>query len=212
MKYLFILNPISGKQKDPFKIINMVESVFSQSNHQFEFAFTTHGGDAKKISENAVKEKFDIIVAAGGDGTINEVASGLIHSESALGIIPLGSGNGIARSYRIPLSIKESIEFLCNPKIVGVDVGQADSHFFLGVCGMGYDAIVGKKFQEFGRRGPLPYFLIGVKEFLQYNPEEFILQFNDQSISISPLLITVSNTEQYGNGAIISPGANPQDF
>jgi YegS/Rv2252/BmrU family lipid kinase len=211
MRYLFILNPISGFRKNPFEIIDIVDSIFFNTNHEYEFSFTTHPGDALNIAKKAVKDKFNIIVAAGGDGTINEVASGLVKSDSALGIIPLGSGNGIARSYHIPLSIKESIEFLVNPKIVKVDVGEVNDHYFLGVCGMGYDAIVGKKFQEFGTRGPLPYFLIGVREFIRYEPEKLILKFNDKTITVSPLLITISNTEQYGNGAIISPGASPLD-
>jgi diacylglycerol kinase (ATP) len=211
MKYLFILNPISGAKKNPFKIIDIVETVFKESGHEYEFAFTTKPGEAIKITKRAVIEKFDIIVAAGGDGTINEVASGLVESDSALGIIPLGSGNGIARSYHIPLNIKESIEFLAKPKIVKVDVGKVNSRYFLGVCGMGYDAMIGKKFQEFGTRGPLPYFLIGVREFIRYKPENLKLEFNNTSITVSPLLITISNTEQYGNGAVISPNANPQD-
>ena len=168
MKYLFILNPISGIQKDPFNIIDLVNNKFKGTGHEFEFAFTTHAGDALNISKKAVKNKFDVIVGAGGDGTINEVATGLIGSDSALGIIPLGSGNGVARSYHIPLNIKESIAFLANPKIVKVDVGKVNNHFFLGVCGMGYDAMIGKKFQEFGTRGPVPYFLIGVREFIIY--------------------------------------------
>ena len=154
MKYLFILNPISGVQKDPFNIIDLVNNKFKDSGHEFEFAFTTHAGDAFNISQKAASEKFDVIVGAGGDGTINEVASGLIGSNSALGIIPLGSGNGVARSYRIPLNIPNSIDFLADPKIVNVDVGKVNNHYFLGVCGMGYDAMVGKKFQEFGTRGP----------------------------------------------------------
>jgi YegS/Rv2252/BmrU family lipid kinase len=211
MKYIFILNPISGAQKNPFNIVDMVNNVFDDSGHEYEFAFTTHAGDALIISKKAVQDKFDVIVAAGGDGTINEVATGLIGSDSALGIIPLGSGNGIARSYRIPLDIRKSIEYLANPKIVKVDVGEVNNHYFLGVCGMGFDATIGKKFQEYGKRGPLPYFLIGVREYLRYKPENLKLEFDDQSVTVSPLLITISNTEQYGNGAIISPNANPQD-
>ena len=195
----------------PKNLLIRSSNAFKNSGHEYEFAFTTHAGDALNISQNAAKDNFDVIIAAGGDGTVNEVASGLIGSDSALGIIPLGSGNGIARSYRIPLDIKESIEFLANPNIVKVDVGKVNNHFFLGVCGMGFDATIGKKFQEFGKRGPLPYFLIGIKEFLRYKPENLKLEFNGQLVSVAPLLITISNTEQYGNGAIISPNANPQD-
>jgi len=211
MKYLFILNPISGGRNDPFNIIETIDKFFKNSDHIYEFVFTTYAGEAKILSQNAVQEGFDVVVAAGGDGTINEVASGILGSNIALGIIPLGSGNGLARSFGIPLNLNDSIEFLRNPQMEMVDVGKVNDHYFFGVCGLGFDAIIGKKFQEFGTRGPLPYFFIGIREYIRYNPETIILQFNDQELVVSPLLITISNTPQYGNGAIISPGADPQD-
>lgn len=211
MKYLFILNPISGSRKNSFKIIDIIDDNFKTTHHEYEFAFTTESGEAKKISQQAVESNFDVVVAAGGDGTINEVASGLVESSTALGIIPLGSGNGIARSYRVPLNITKSIKFLANAPIVNVDVGKVANHYFFGVCGLGYDAQIGKKFQDFGIRGPIPYFLIGLREFIQYKPEKFELHFEDKIKIVSPLLITISNTEQYGNGAIISPNADPRD-
>ena len=211
MKYLFILNPISGGRKNPTKIKSAVDRIFQNSDHTYEFVFTSYAGEAKILSQNGAKDGFDVVVAAGGDGTINEVATGILGTEAALGIIPLGSGNGLARSFGVPLDLSKSIDFLINPKITSVDVGKANDHYFFGVCGLGYDAIVGKKFQEFGTRGPLPYFLIGIKELVRYKPEKVCLNFNDQQIEVSPLLITISNTKQYGNGAIISPNADPQD-
>ncbi len=211
MKYLFVINPISGAGKNTAKIIDHINEKFRNSSHTYSIELTKKAGDARLISEKASRENFDVVVAAGGDGTVNEAAGGLVNSNTALGIIPLGSGNGLARSHRISLNPRKSIELLLSPNIVKVDVGLANDKYFFGVCGMGFDAIIGKKFQDFGTRGPLPYFLIGLREFLKYKPEKLELYFNDNNLSIFPLLITISNTEQYGNGAIIAPNADPQD-
>jgi len=210
MKYQFILNPISGGGKNSPKIINFVKKYFN-TYHSYKLVYTSYAGEAKILAEQAVADGFDIVVAAGGDGTVNEVASGLVGTGAALGIIPTGSGNGLARSYGIPLNISDSIKFMANPNIATVDAGKVGEHYFFGVCGLGFDAVVGQKFQEFGKRGPLPYFFIGIREYIQYKPENITLIFNNQEVNVSPLLITISNTKQYGNGAIISPNANPQD-
>lgn len=211
MKYLFVINPISGTGKKTAKVIELINEKFKNSSHDYSIELTKKAGDARKISERAAKEKYDILVAAGGDGTINEAGGGLVDSNTALGIIPMGSGNGLARSYRIPLNHEKSVEYLLKPNIIDVDVGKANDIYFFGVCGMGYDAIIGKKFQDFGTRGPIPYFLIGLREFITYQPEKLELYFNDKKLTVSPLLITISNTEQYGNGAVIAPNANPRD-
>jgi YegS/Rv2252/BmrU family lipid kinase len=211
MKYLFILNPISGPANRVHDIVDQIDSQFKSSDHQYEFAFTTGPADATKIASQATSEDFDFIVAAGGDGTVNEVASALIHAEQSLGIIPLGSGNGIARSMHIPLKLKRSIDFLLNPVVQTIDVGKVNQTYFIGVCGIGYDARIGQKFQEFGARGPVPYFIIGMREFLNYEPEPIRLRFNQETLTVEPFVVAIANTHQYGNGAIIAPQANPQD-
>ncbi len=211
MKYLFILNPISGNKIKGVTLMDLIDDIFQNSDHEIEFACTTAPGDATKIATKARNEHFDVVVAAGGDGTVNEVASGLMGSEVALGIVPLGSGNGIARSYHIPLGLKEAVSYLTKPQITSVDAGRVNDYFFIGTCGVGYDANVGRRFQEFGIRGPLPYYFIGTREFLGFKPETFHLKFNGAEIETRPLLIVVANTEQYGNGAIIAPLADPTD-
>jgi diacylglycerol kinase (ATP) len=182
-----------------------------QSQHQYDFAFTEGPGDATRISQKAVKSGIDIIVAAGGDGTINEVASGLVGNKGTLGIIPLGSGNGIARSLNIPIPMDECIRFLIHPTIRPIDVGVVNNHFFFGICGIGFDAEIGKKFQDFGFRGPIPYFMIGVREYLFYQPRRFQLEFDGEKKEVQALLVAIANTKQYGNGAVIAPDANPED-
>lgn len=211
MKYLFILNPISGAKNRIQQIIDCIADEMNASGHEYDFACTTHAGEARVLAENAVRDKYDIVVAAGGDGTINEVGSSLVGSPACLGIIPLGSGNGIARSLGVPLSLRKSIQYLLRPAQRFIDIGKINERFFVGICGIGFDANIGKKFQDFGIRGPLPYFFIGFKEFLLYRARDFKLYLNDQHLQIKPLLVAIANTPQYGNGAIIAPQANPSD-
>jgi diacylglycerol kinase (ATP) len=211
MRYLFILNPKSGKKNKSEYIVDLVRKTFKDTDHTCEFVYTAGPGDATRLAENGVENFFDVISAVGGDGTVNEVAKGLVHTKCALGIIPLGSGNGLARSLKIPINIKRSIHCLMNPVITSIDTGRVNQYYFFGVCGIGLDAMIGKKFQEFGKRGPLPYFFIGLKEYINYKPDKYLIKNKNESFEIEPLLITIANTLQYGNGAIIAPQADPRD-
>jgi YegS/Rv2252/BmrU family lipid kinase len=211
MKYIFILNPRAGRKKNARNHVDLIDDYMRNSNHDYEFAFTTCAGDATHIAQKSASDGFDIIVAMGGDGTVNEVASGLIHSKGALGIIPSGSGNGIARSLDIPLELEKNIPFLIDPQIITMDVGKVNGKFFIGISGTGFDAVIGQKFQEFGVRGPIPYFMIGVKEYMQYHPQKYLIEVEQEKFSCEALLIAVANTKQYGNGAIIAPQADPTD-
>jgi YegS/Rv2252/BmrU family lipid kinase len=211
MKYIFIMNPHAGRRKRTEQLLDMIDSRLSESQFTYEFAYTVKAGDATQIARQAVTEGFEIIVAVGGDGTVNEVASGLINSKGILGIIPRGSGNGVARSLNIPTSTRDSLEFLLNPKMTTIDVGIINEKYFIGVAGVGYDALVGAKFQSFGVRGPIPYFFIGVNEFLKYHTQTYRIEIDEQKIEKKALVIALANTKQYGNGAIISPYSNPMD-
>ena len=205
------MNPKSGKKNKLDKIKSLIRQIFNSTDHEYEFVTTTGPGDATNLTKNGVHESYDIISAVGGDGTVNEVAKGLVHTDSALGIIPLGSGNGLARSLLIPLDIKKSIQYLTDATITSIDTGRINEYYFFGVTGIGLDANIGKKFQEFGKRGPLPYFFIGLKEYLNYKPKKYVIKNKGNSFTVEPLLITIANTVQYGNGAIIAPQADPRD-
>ncbi len=211
MKYLFILNPKSGPTSRADKMVSLIDSLFSASGHEYEFSFTTGPGDATQIAKKGAEDGFDLMVAVGGDGTVNEVATGLIDTNAILGIIPLGSGNGVARSLNIPLKVKSSIQLLLDPQIQTIDTGLINDLPFIGVAGLGYDANVGAKFQEFGVRGPIPYFFIGLKEYLRFKPLEVSLEIEDQWQDFSALVIAFANTREYGNGAVIAPQAIPDD-
>ena len=186
---------------------------------QGRFMKTTNGGNEWKtqlIPETDVLNSVHFIDlntgwAVGGDGTVNEVASGLIRKKSALGILPLGSGNGIARSLNIPLEFETTIDLLLSPPILTIDVGKLNGKNFIGIAGTGYDALVGKKFQTFGIRGPLPYFFISVKEFISYRYQNYSITIDNEPLQIKALMVTFANTREYGNGAVIAPNADPAD-
>ncbi len=192
-------------------LTDAIDRHMGASGYSYEFAFTTAASDATRITRNAVDEKFDIVVAVGGDGTVNEVGSGLIRTETALGIIPLGSGNGVARSLNIPQTLADALDLLLTQSILEIDVGTLNGEYFIGIAGTGYDALIGNKFQTFGARGPLPYFFISLREYLKYQCHYYKLCFNDELFRIEALMVTFANTREYGNGAVIAPNADPQD-
>jgi diacylglycerol kinase (ATP) len=212
MKYTFIINPKSGGKNTADHLTVLIKNLFRKSpGNEFEIIFTEYAGHARKIASDSVTRSRDIIVAAGGDGTVNEVCSSLVNTRSSFGLIPGGSGNGFARSLGIPLKTEQAIHRLINPRFQKIDVGKINNVFFFGVAGIGLDANIGDAFQNFGTRGPLPYFYIGIKEYLNYKYEELTLVFEGKELKINPLLITIANTKQYGNGAIIAPEADYKD-
>jgi YegS/Rv2252/BmrU family lipid kinase len=211
MKYIFIMNPHAGRRKKTEELLDLIDSYMCTSPYTYEFAYTQEAGEATRIASQAVTEGFNIVVAVGGDGTVNEVATGLVNTEGQLGIVPRGSGNGVARSLNIPITTSDCLEFLLNPKMTKIDVGMINQRYFVGIAGIGYDALVGQKFQNFGVRGPIPYFFIGLNEFLKYRTQTYCLDIEGEIIEEEALVIALANTKQYGNGAIIAPAADPKD-
>jgi YegS/Rv2252/BmrU family lipid kinase len=204
-KIKFIVNPIAGFRRNKQHIIERLQKLPGE----FEVAIekTTCRGDAKKIAAGAAVEGFDTVVAVGGDGTVNEVASGLVGTGTALGIVPIGSGNGLARSLGIPLNAERAIAVSISGQRRRIDAGCAAHRHFFVVAGVGFDATVGKLFDAISWRGPLPYFYLGIKELVTYQPQPLRLSFEEKKMELAPFLITVANTCQYGNGAMIAPQA-----
>jgi diacylglycerol kinase (ATP) len=211
-KVCFIINPISGAIRKPDRIIQFIHESWRDSKIDYEIKKTAHRGNAIELAKEAVNNGTDLVVAVGGDGTINEVGRGLVGSEVILGIIPAGSGNGFARNFSIPLSIRKAIEVLKQPQIIRIDVGKINDHYFFNVAGIGLDAEISAHFERFGFRGPLPYFMVGFREFFRYRPESVSLQLNNHNaLHFKPIVLSIANAPQYGNGAIIAPHAKPDD-
>lgn len=210
-KIHFVINPISGVNRNPKKICRWIEEIFKNTEHQYKIEFTRQPGDGTLLARKAVDEQYDMVVVVGGDGTINEVGRGLCGTETALAVIPSGSGNGFARNFKIPLNQYQAIKLLLNPKIVTIDAGKINEHHFFNVAGFGLDANICQHFEAFGIRGPLPYFLVGTRAFIDYKPDPVQIKLDDKEFEFTPLVVSIANSPEYGNGAIIAPGARPDD-
>ncbi|MCL2133340.1 MAG: acylglycerol kinase family protein, partial [Bacteroidales bacterium] len=148
----FIMNPVSGtKNKDAVRAY--IGEIFGlMSNYELTMYTTSCVGDGYKQALYFAKEEFDIVVAVGGDGTVNEVARGLMYSKTALGIIPMGSGNGLARHLHIPMKFKTAIEVLKAGKMQLIDAGEINGKTFFVTAGVGFDALIGYLFNKKGKR------------------------------------------------------------
>lgn len=209
---LFIMNPIAGGGHDFKRIGRIISNILLKDrNCEYEIRITSGKGDATHIAREASNKDYDVIAAVGGDGTVNEVATGLIGSDVPLGIVPIGSGDGIARGLGIPLALRGAIRTLYTGNVKEIDAGTIGNRNFFATTGFGFDAVVGKLFDEGSIRGPLPYFYHGIREFFNYKPKEYILRFNGKEYTKKALIVAVANTKQFGNGAMIAPFAKPDD-
>jgi YegS/Rv2252/BmrU family lipid kinase len=209
-KIVFIMNPISGTTNKA-GIPEMIDSTIDKNKFDYEIRMTEHAGHATDIATEAKNSNVDIVVAIGGDGTVNEVARSIIHSRTALGIIPCGSGNGLARHLMLPMNIKKSIEIINKCEIHDLDYGLINNYPFFCTCGMGFDAFVSMKFAEAGKRGPITYVENVLREGLKYEPETYELEDETGTMKHKAFLISCANASQYGNNAYIAPQASMSD-
>ncbi len=206
----FIINPISGT-KSKKDIPGLIDTIVDKSRYEVDIRFTDYAGHAHEITKEMVKNNYYIVVAVGGDGTMNEVASALVHSNTALGIIPCGSGNGLARHLEIPLEIAKAIELINYHKIVEIDYGTANDIKFFCTCGVGFDAHVGSIFAKQKKRGFLSYVKSVVGEFVSYKAKKYKFNTGQVKFKKRAFLVTFANASQYGNDAFIAPHADIQD-
>jgi diacylglycerol kinase family enzyme len=172
-KIVFIVNPISGAQQKSV-ILSQIERAIDTSKFDFEIVKTAYAGHATQIAKEAVSDGVDIVCAVGGDGTVNEAARALLHTNTALAIIPCGSGNGLARHLHIPIDPIRAAELIGEGCVQDIDYGLVNEKPFFCVCGVGFDAHVSMKFAEAGRRGPITY-VENVIKSLKYAPREYEL-------------------------------------
>ena len=209
-RVVFIMNPISGTQNKA-GIPELIESTLDHEKFSYELLMTEHAGHASELAHEAMERGVDIVVAIGGDGTVNEVARAIVHSQTALGIIPCGSGNGLARHLMIPMNIKRAIGIINRDEIHELDYGLINGHPFFCTCGMGFDAFVSQKFAEAGKRGPITYVENVLREGLKYEPETYEIQDEQGLTRAKAFLISCANASQYGNNAYIAPQASMSD-
>lgn len=212
-KILFIINPISGTGRK-----EVVEAAIREhlDTERFDcrIRYTEYAGHAEVIAREEAEAGTDIVVAVGGDGTVNEVARSLVHTKTALGIIPCGSGNGLARHLRIPMEPAESIKLLNECEINQLDYGTINGQAFFCTCGVGFDAFISMKFAEAGKRGLATYIEKTLQDGLKYKPEVYHIEIEGEggeAVEQEAFLIACANASQYGNNAYIAPEASTRD-
>ncbi|MBR5441262.1 MAG: diacylglycerol kinase family lipid kinase [Prevotella sp.] len=204
------MNPISGTASKA-NIPILIEETLDKGLFDYELRLTERAGHAAEIAAEAQREGVGIVVAIGGDGTVNEVARAIVDSKTALGIVPCGSGNGLARHLMLPMNAKKAIEIINRCEIHELDYGIINGHPFFCTCGMGFDAFVSQKFAEAGKRGPITYVENVLREGLKYKPETYEIRDETGTMRAKAFLISCANASQYGNNAYIAPQASMSD-
>ncbi len=210
LKIAFIINPVSGTHQK-ITLPQLIEKKIDTTQFEVEYFFTTSAGHASTITQKLVNNNFSRVIAVGGDGTVNEIARVLVGTPVALGIIPCGSGNGLARFLRIPLKIEEAIELQNKGKIQEMDYGTINNQPFFCTCGVGFDAHIGNKFSHSANRGFISYIRETIHAFFHYKPQKYTIKIDGEVIKTKAFLITVANAGQYGNDAYIAPQADIKD-
>lgn len=209
-KAMLIINPISGTGKKQ----GLAEAVIDRLGREgfdVDVRVTTCRGDATRLAREAAEKGYTSVIAAGGDGTVNETAKALCGTDVILGIIPSGSGNGLARHLKIPISVQHSLEVIAKGKVVSSDYGTVNDKPFFCTFGVGFDAAVSHSFAKQSRRGLITYIKSALTEYLKYKPETYTISANGKILTEKAFVIACCNASQYGNNAYISPDASITD-
>jgi len=215
LKVRFIINPAAGSGAGAEVVADSISEALGTETGFFEVKASRFRGDAHELAKEAVRNGYDTVFAMGGDGTINEVASALVSTNTALGIIPAGSGNGLARALKIPFNKINAVKVLKTGIVRSIDAGQMNDRYFFSTAGAGFDAVVSSKYAEWAKtykkRGILPYVPITFAAYFGYKPGIVKIKHDGGVIECSPLMLTVANTREFGGNAVIAPKAVPDD-
>lgn len=207
---LFIINPISGgKSKINFPVL--ADRYLDKTKFSPIYLFSNSIGHAHQLVLENIENDTDIVVAVGGDGTINEIASAVVGSNKSMGIIPCGSGNGLARALGIPLNNHQALSKLNNFNFSKIDSGLFNNKYFFNMAGIGFDAHISKRFADDVTRGLKGYFRTTFTEIGQYRSESYIINIDGRQYEREAFMISIANSSQFGNNAHISPFASVSD-
>jgi diacylglycerol kinase (ATP) len=211
-KILFVLNPISGG-RDKQAIIPQIKSFCFTHKIAFDIYQTTGLKDKENIQVSLVSFAPQIVVAIGGDGTVNLCASLIKESEYCLGIIPLGSGNGLSKDLNIPQNdLTAALNLLLKPKIIRIDTLEANNHFFLHLCDIGFNARIVKAYSMSTRRGLMTYAYYMIKEFFNYKSSRYYINVDDKGVfKVTAFMITAANSQRFGSNITINPNGKVDD-
>ena len=210
----FIINPVSGSKKTQNakrKLPKLIMQTLDATQWLPNIVFTEHAGHATELANQYARMGFDAVVAVGGDGTVNEVARGLKGTHTALGIIPMGSGNGFARHLNISIKPQKALEMINHSEPILVDYGLANGRLFVSTCGTGFDALIADHFAGSNKRGFSTYFRNIIKDVFSYHPQTYHIVGDGWEVTHKAFLITFANANQWGYEAMIAPKASIQD-
>lgn len=209
-KTRIIINPHSGTEEKS-NLEKLIKEHLNSHDFPYEIVYTSGPKDATRLSKEAAQNGYDLVIAVGGDGTVNEVSKGLIGSDTALGIIPAGSGNGFARHLKIPTEPLKAIENIQNFNLEAIDTVRINDEYFLGVAGIGFDAHIAWKFAESKQRGLASYALLVFKEYPFYSSRTFDFLVDGEPLQRTALIVSFAKSSQYGNNFYIAPQAKAND-
>ena len=206
LKTRFIVNPRSGRAA---RALDRVRA--HAAANAAEVILTTHPRHAAELAANAVGEDCELIVAVGGDGTLNEIASVLVGTPATLGLVPCGSGDGLGRHLGIHGSVEHALGILRSGRPSLIDSGIADGHPFFTAAGIGFEAEVSTQFNRLTNRGFLRYLLTSERLWRGYVPQDYHIEHHHERVTVRAFTLVVANSDQYGNGAFIAAGAKVDD-
>lgn len=212
MRAALIINPRSGRASAvPIDKEAVGRAVAASCGIDVDIAFTTHAGHGRELARQFADAGADTVIAWGGDGTVNEVAGAVAGTGSAFGIVPAGSGDGFATTLGIARDPHAALRAAFTASTTPIDVGDVNGHPFLNLAGIGFDARVARRFNTLTKRGGLPYLYIGLHEGMTYRGARYRVHLDDEAHDLRAFLIVFANGQQYGNNAIIAPGARFDD-
>jgi len=208
-RILFLINPVSGigKQRTVEKFI---ESEIDKSRLDVDISYTQYKAHARELAGEAAGV-YDVVVAVGGDGTVNEVSSKLVGTDTALAIIPTGSGNGLARYLNIPLHVKKAVRAINDLNIRKIDSLRVNQYCCVNVAGIGFDAHISHQFEGKKMRGPIGYLQLITMEYATYKSDNYLIKIDGKEFYRNAFLISLANSSQYGNNIHIAPNAKIDD-
>ncbi len=209
-KVFFIVNKYSGTGFQDALEGRIIDTC-ARFNIEGTIEYTQHKGHAAELARQAVADGFRRVFAIGGDGTVNEVAQGLVHTSAAMGILPKGSGNGLARHLHIPLKTQQALELLDKHRIIKMDTMVINDHISVNVSGIGFDGHVAGKFGKDGKRGLIGYGKLVIREFLRFKEFPVEMSLDGKLLKRKSFILALANSSQFGNNAKISPFASVCD-
>lgn len=215
MKVRIIINPVSGGKNRVEEITGAIGKVCPTLDGIFEIRVAKTKGGVSEFSRDAVRRGYEVVMVCGGDGTINEAAGPLVGTTTALGIVPIGSGNGLSKALNIPKGVEEAVALLKGGKFREIDAGVICGRYFFSTAGCGFDAHLSRSYNSgffsSKMRGVMPYYPLAFWEYLWYKAKSSTVKMGNYNEQFSPFLLTAANTGYFGGNALIAPDAVPDD-